>query len=116
MTAIWTTGTKRNDELGETIIMSPGDTMAPGDSFTSENGHFVLVFQETDGNLVLIADGTPVWASVTNDMSATSVVMQADGNLVVYDDSIPAALWASDTNGNPNSVLVLREDGNLAIY
>jgi hypothetical protein len=115
MTAIWTTGTQRTDDPGETIIMLPGDTMAPGDSFTSVNERFVLIFQE-DGNLVLTDDGVPAWASATEGMSATSVVMQTDGNLVVYDDSIPAALWASDTNGNPNSVLVLRENGNLAIY
>ena len=44
------------------------------------------------------------------------VVMQQDGNLVIYDKN--RAIWASDTNGKgsaPFSV-IMQDDGNLVIY
>jgi hypothetical protein len=43
------------------------------------------------------------------------VVLQSDGNLVVYDDQ-NKALWASGTNGKAVSRCIMQTDGNLVIY
>jgi hypothetical protein len=42
------------------------------------------------------------------------MVMQGDGNLVLYGAS-NSALWASGTSGNPGAYLVLGDDGNLVV-
>lgn len=41
---------------------------------------------------------------------------QADGNLVLYDESTSAAIWASDTAELDADTLIMQEDGNLVIY
>lgn len=43
------------------------------------------------------------------------LVMQADGNLVLYRRADSAALWGSTSNG-PDRELVMQHDGNLVIY
>ena len=43
------------------------------------------------------------------------LVMQGDGNLVLYDRYNLHALWASNTFG-PGRVVTLQSDGNLVIY
>ncbi|HZI10084.1 MAG TPA: glycoside hydrolase family 19 protein, partial [Myxococcus sp.] len=56
----------------------------------------------------------PRWAT-----GATSpgerLVMQGDGNLVVY-NAANVATWQSGTAGNPGSWLALQHDGNLVVY
>ena len=45
------------------------------------------------------------------------LVMQSDGNLVVYDLSRPGyALWASNTPGHPGATAVMQVDGNFVVY
>jgi len=44
-----------------------------------------------------------------------SLVMQADGNLVVY-AADATALWNSHTNGNPGAFAAMQSDGNLVVY
>lgn len=69
-----------------------------------------------DGNLVLYQGGTPLWATGTN-ASGAWVVMQADGNLVVYAPSCSGGVcWSSDTAGNNGAHLSIQGDGNLVIY
>lgn len=43
------------------------------------------------------------------------LVMQSDGNLVLYDQN-NSALWATGTDGNPGSFLVIQDDGNVVVY
>ena len=69
---------------------------------------------QTDGNLVLYRSGVPVWASGTNGKPAGVAVMQEDGNFVVYAPAGP--LWASGTNGHPGAWLVLQNDGNMVVH
>ncbi len=42
------------------------------------------------------------------------LIMQSDGNLVIYKNG--SAKWHSGTHGNPNAVLRMQSDGNLVIY
>ena len=68
-----------------------------------------------DGNLVLYHNGTPTWASMTVGKGATTLVMQGDGNLVLYNTS-GAPVWATWTNGRGASSLNIQPDGNVVIY
>jgi len=73
-----------------------------------------LLIMQTDGNLVLYRQGKPLWATGTQ-VAGSFAEFQSDGNLVVYaPDS--RALWSSNTWGNPNATLALQNDGNVVIY
>jgi hypothetical protein len=88
---------------------SPGTVLA-------QHSLETLVFQ-TDGNLVLYktTSGTPksVWATGTNGKGATSVCLQADGNLVVKGGG--RALWTSNTGGSGSTTLGLQTDCDLVL-
>src|SRR6267378_3506048 len=44
------------------------------------------------------------------------LVLQGDGNLVLYRVQIGHPLWASNTSGNPVTHAVMQGDGNLVAY
>ncbi|CAN5299253.1 hypothetical protein BH11PSE11_BH11PSE11_10890 [soil metagenome] len=67
-----------------------------------------------DGNLVVYGPSGSRWSSGTFS-GGSWAAMQTDGNLVVY-DSGGHAKWASGTNGRNGSRLVMQDDGNLVIY
>ncbi|MDH6139168.1 hypothetical protein P3T35_001168 [Kitasatospora sp. GP30] len=46
----------------------------------------------------------------------TRLVMQADGNLVLYSLKTGAPVWSSKTNGNPGAWATMQSDGNLVVY
>jgi hypothetical protein len=46
----------------------------------------------------------------------TRLVMQSDGNLVLYRNSDNKALWASNTANKPVNRVVMQNDGNLVCY
>lgn len=48
------------------------------------------------------------------DSGTVRLVMQADGNLVLYSDGTNASLWATGTTGV--NVAVLQSDGNFVVY
>ena len=99
-----------------TDALQPGARLLAGQSLTSANKRYRLVYQ-TDGNLVLYddGDGTIPWASGTGGTSAGQALMQTDGHFVVYDAQV-VGVWGSGTAGNANARLVLQNDGNLVIY
>jgi hypothetical protein len=84
----------------------------PGVVLQSPNRVYQLIFQ-TDGNLVLYANGSSIWA--TGLVHGWTLAMQSDGNLVLY-NILHQPVWTSNTEGNPHSKLVLQDDGNLVIY
>jgi hypothetical protein len=43
------------------------------------------------------------------------LIMQSDGNLVLYSDA-PKALWSSGTSGHPGDYAYMQTDGNLVVY
>ena len=66
---------------------------------------------QSDGNLVVYVDGAPTWATGTRDIAA--LVMQADGNLVGY----TAAGYPRFVRlGEPGTQVVMQDDGNLVTY
>jgi hypothetical protein len=68
-----------------------------------------------DGNLVLYSPQGPKWNSLTNFTAADKVFLQSDGNLVVYDDQF-RAYWNSRTDVGKPTFLNLQNDGNLVLY
>ena len=77
-----------------------------------------------DGNFVLYVTQhwvpkNAIWASgsINKGTAPRRVVMQTDGNLVIY-DVYNRAIWASGTNekGSKPHRLVMQTDGNLVIY
>lgn len=68
-----------------------------------------------DGNLVLYSPQRPLWSSGTYGKPVNRAVLQGDGNLVLY-DAQGRYYWATWTQGNSNASLVLQSDGNLVLY
>lgn len=112
--AIWATNTVRACSPSSDRLQS-GQQLTPGQSITSTNGCFRLVYQG-DGNLVVyrVNGWQPIWASSTVG-SARNAIMQSDGNFVVYNAS-GSPRWASNTHGNPGAWVVMQSDGNLVVY
>lgn len=96
--------------------LKQGQQLLPGQSRTSGDGRFTLVYQG-DGNLVLYQKGvtSALWASNTGGTSAGKAVMQGDGNFVVYDQG-GVARWASNTGGSAGAFVVVQGDGNVVLY
>lgn len=96
-------------------LLLPGDILRPGDWLTSYNGRYEFVYQG-DGNLVLYDQGAALWASGTHGRSAGVVVMQHDGNFVIY-DAADMPIWTSQgTYGHEGAWLIVQDDGNVVIY
>lgn len=57
----------------------------------------MAILQE-DGNFVLYKEGKALWATGTNGKNGVNLIMQTDGNVVLYDPK-GKAIWASDSFG-----------------
>jgi hypothetical protein len=70
---------------------------------------------QQDGNVVLYnSNHAAIWATNTARKGGERLVMQNDGNLVLYSNSGP--IWSSKTIGNTGAFLNVQDDGNLVIY
>ncbi|MCU0445711.1 MAG: TIR domain-containing protein [Microscillaceae bacterium] len=99
-----------------------------GDSLISANGAYVLKVREDDGHLCIYKnteEETFVWGTEVFGFKNASLVMQADGNLVVYDgDNTPK--WSTNTTDHFDAKwgeeefkpikVVLEDDGTLSLY
>ncbi|HWC47779.1 MAG TPA: CHAP domain-containing protein [Solirubrobacterales bacterium] len=98
---------------------APGSQLLPGQTLTA--GMQLLspdgvyrLIMQGDGNLVLYKGGTALWATGTDGNPGARAVMQGDGNFVVYVGGI--AKWNSHTNGFNGAYLALQNDSNLVVY
>jgi hypothetical protein len=78
--------------------------------------------------LTTLSEGRGVWAIGDQTLASGSMwqsrgydlVMQTDGNLVLYDwwlnPPYGTAIWNSGTYGNPGAVMKFQTDGNLVVY
>ncbi len=94
--------------------MAPGQSITPGQYIISPDNQSVLFLQK-DGDLVQYDNFKAVWSSGTAGTNAAKLVMQTDGNLVLYDKNMNP-LWDSQTQNNSGAWLNLQSDGNLVIY
>lgn len=68
---------------------------------------------QTDGNLVLFRNGGALWTSGTPGSGANVAIMQEDGNLVLH--APWGAVWTSSTF-HGGSRLVVQDDSNVVIF
>lgn len=91
-----------------------GERLVRGQSLRSADSRFTLAFQ-SDGDLVLSFGATILWRTGTSNGAAAVLVMQGDGNLVIYTPGY-VPVWNSGTNGHSGARLIVQTDGNLVIY
>jgi hypothetical protein len=96
------------------------DTLNPGETlkrgeYLTSDNQRYSLVLESDGNLVLYAGRRALWRSTTQDQGVQRCTMQLDGNLVLYSRN-GQSVWSTGTDGRPGSFLVLQNDGNLVIY
>ncbi|MEW1829394.1 hypothetical protein [Streptomyces sp. NPDC088196] len=99
--------------LGRDVLL-PGQKMYPNQYLTSLDGRFVLALQN-DGNLVAYGPGyVPIWSSGTSGRSVDCLLVQGDGNVVLYGGNNSGPIWATNTSGGAS--LKIQEDGNVVVY
>lgn len=92
-----------------------GAQLAPWQYRDSQNGAYRLVYQGSDGNLVLYGPSGPEWASAAPLHVPGYTSMQgSDGNLVTY-DSTGQPRWDSSIT-QPGASLRVGNDGRVRIY
>ncbi|MHA3702857.1 hypothetical protein ACXR2U_11830 [Jatrophihabitans sp. YIM 134969] len=91
-----------------------GAHLFSGATLTSPRGAYRLVMQ-TDGNLVerRVTDNAAIWTSRTAGHAGAALVVQSDGNVVIY-PKVGGGIWSTRTTGNGNA-LALQDDGNLVV-
>lgn len=120
MSAIWATGTNTTATGGAATVLYTGEFVEAPAAYDSPSGQFRLQFQ-VEGNLVLLQmpAETVLWASGSEGLGGDTLIMQEDGNLVIYAGGIfGTPIWASGTGdeANADAYLVLQNDGNLVVY
>jgi ribosomal protein L24E len=105
-------------QIGVNVTLRSGDAVRSADSKTllvqQSNGNLVVIrdgrtvwttgvvragattVMQSDGNLVTYQGGVARWSSKTNGKGATRLVVQNDGNVVLY-TSANRAVWATNT-------------------
>lgn len=91
-----------------------GQGLLTGGSLVSADGRFTMNFQNNDTLTLVGPQGQPYWTASAGGSEVFEVIMQIDGNLVVYDNNYNA-MWASNTSGAPGAILILHDDGNAVI-
>lgn len=69
-----------------------------------------------DGNLVLYSDYKPTWWSGTAGHTNASYLAMQTDGNLVEYSSSNQPIWSSGTAGNPGAYLSLQSDGNLVVY
>jgi hypothetical protein len=125
---------------GNFVIYPEGkDDSTGGALWSTQTSHQALEAVLYPGaNFSVVGDGTTPWSTNTWDDSAALctdptydrfvlngawsqsasawLILQADGNLVIYRKRDGAATWSSGTGGHPGAVMQMQRDGNLVIY
>lgn len=116
---LWSSNTQNNTDLmSDRAILAPGI----GGIARMYPGQSIIsadgrfrMVLQLDGNLVLYSGTRPLWASGTDGRSTAFLALQPDGNLVLYDRNAQP-LWFSRTDGAGLARLIMQPDGNLVIY
>jgi hypothetical protein len=124
--AVWSSATSNSALAQQNLdahILATGQALLVNQPLVSPLGQYYLLLQQ-DASLILYqrtAQGNkPLWNSGTQGKGGINcqLKMQADGNLVLYNEQ-NQAIWSSNTynpSANAGSNLVIQDDGNLVIY
>ncbi len=94
------------------VFLAPGQVIQRNTIFKA--GSFTYAFQDDSNFVIYNAAGSPIWNSQTHGSNADRLVMQEDGNLVMYRGY--DAVWHTSTGGNPGAYAALQSNGNLVIF
>jgi hypothetical protein len=96
-------------------VLAPDEALYADQGLSSCNGLYSL-WMQGDGNVVLYDNqsGAPLWNSQTAGKGGTAVVMQSDGNFVLYGEA--GAIWHTGTHGHAGAMLRVEEDGNVIVW
>lgn len=97
------------------------ESLAPGQTLrrgdvVRSSNRQYRLVMQEDGNLVLYVKRRALWSTGTSGHPRARAVMQGDGNLVVYAPNRGPALWSSGTNGHPGAFLAVQTDANVVVY
>ncbi|WP_369390186.1 hypothetical protein AB5J72_22990 [Streptomyces sp. CG1] len=138
--ALWSTGTSGHSGAyaymqsdGNLVVYSSTGTALWSTHTSGHSGAYFLV--QDDGNLVLYSNtGSALWSDGTYMRSATigsgqklyggwwaqakytRLVVQPDGNVVLYRKRDGKALWSTGTYGHSGAYAYMQSDGNLVVY
>lgn len=126
-------------EDGNFVIYAPG--ARPVWSSNTHGRQGARLALQDDANLVIYQHGNAVWAtnthgqcpghcqdtlepgerllpgrSVHSPNGKVDLVLQTDGNLVLYRTRDGNPIWATNTNGRHVRECVMQQDGNLVLY
>lgn len=135
--SLWSTQTAGNPGAqavmqtnGNLVVDAGGNLLWSANTSGSSCAHLAV---QDDGNVVLYGASGSVWSSgtvnstlqpgeeLTSNQSLYSandefqLIMQADGNLVLYDRA-GKALWNAGTEGEGGNRVIMQGDGNLVMY
>ncbi|HYH03869.1 MAG TPA: hypothetical protein VEC37_12245 [Bacillota bacterium] len=96
-------------------VLTANQELLRGQSLISSNNRFQLTLQN-EGNLVVcfVVTGQVLWNSVTKGQDVQGCLLQADGNLVLYNHG-KHVVWHTNTWGYTNPILMMQDDGNAVI-
>ncbi len=109
---------KGHNHLGDRLL--PGQSMDENHDLISKNGQHRLAADGWISNEVGLYltsySTTPHVISVTNSSADVDnkLIMQGDGNLVLYTNGVPT--WHTRTFNNPGSFAVIQDDRNVVVY
>lgn len=102
-TATWASGSSD-------ATLKPRERLQPGWLLSSGNGYKLTM--QKNGNLVEAGPGGTGWSSKTPGHPGATLVMRADGNLVVR---LGSTLWASKTAGHSGAKLIVQRSGVVVV-
>jgi len=145
--ALWNSGTDGDDGASVTmqadgnLVVYYNGTAVWNANTWGFSGDYLKV--QDDGNLVIYQDSHPIWDWGSGDIGdllepgttlvagdelvspgrGYELIMQGDGNLVLYDGAVTCAtscsgdaLWNSGTDGDDGASVTMQADGNLVVY
>ncbi|MDR0955770.1 MAG: hypothetical protein LBM73_01430 [Candidatus Nomurabacteria bacterium] len=103
------------------LISDRTDRFMPGR--TLQPGHFIdsadgvfVLVMQGDGNLVLYSGSSALWSSGTAGNPGAYFIFQGDGNGVIYKSDRRTPIWATGTVNNGTNLFVVQDDGNIVSY
>jgi hypothetical protein len=118
--AIWSWRTGALFEPFFTAPVNATSVMTIGSVFTPGMALFspngdYMMVMQSDGNLVLYGPRGPLWSTLTRGPGSFLIFQPGDGNLVLYNE-FDTPLWTTGTGDRGASFMVLQDDGNFVIY
>jgi len=90
-----------------------GEQLSGGQNLVSADGRIAAALSK-DGSFTVDGPDGNLFSAGTGGHPGDRVIMQTDGNLVIYDVS-GKALWSTGTWGHPGATALLRSGGTLSV-